>query len=140
MPRSDALKISSPTKTSRLQRVVDLMLHNPRRWNNEPLVRQIFLFDEAEEILCIRIPEIEDLDILSWHFEKNGIFSVQSAYKLAVENTSPEICGSSISVDKKNRLKQSGNSSATKNKSFYLETVPKWSGHLNQQITPPFNL
>ena len=114
MPRSDTLKISSPTKTSRLQRVVDLMLHNPRRWNNEPLVRQTFLFDEAEEILCIRIPEIEDLDILSWHFEKNGIFSVQSAYKLAVENISPEICGSSISVDKKNRLKQSGNSSATK--------------------------
>ena len=79
--------------------MADLLTQNPRGWN-ETLIRQTFLFHEAEEILGIRIPELEGEDILAWHFEKNGIFSVRSAYKLAAESKSPETCGRSLSADR----------------------------------------
>jgi hypothetical protein len=46
-----------------------LILKNPRCWN-EALIKQIFFQHEAEEILSIRILEIEGDDILAWHFEK----------------------------------------------------------------------
>ena len=78
----------------------DLLLNNPRRWN-ESLIKQIFFQHEAEEVLNIRIPEIEGMDILAWHFEKNDIFSVRSAYKLAVELNCND-CSTSSSADRKN--------------------------------------
>jgi hypothetical protein len=66
-----------------------------------PLIKQIFFHHEAEEILSIRIPDTKDMDILAWHFEKNGIFSVRSAYKLAVELNSND-CSTSSSADMRN--------------------------------------
>jgi hypothetical protein len=137
IPRSDSLKISSPTKRCRLRRVADLMLQNPRCWN-EPLIRQTFLFHEAEEILGIRIPEIEDVDILAWHFEKNSIFSVRSASKLAVEDISPECCGSSTSMDRKSLEAVWKTPVPQKIKVFIWKLAQ--NGCPNQQITPPFNL
>jgi hypothetical protein len=80
--------------------VADLILQNPRGWN-EPLIRKMFLFHEAEEILNLRIPASEGDDILSWHYEKSGLFSVRSAYKLAMEGRSENNCGTSMSADRK---------------------------------------
>lgn len=45
----------------------------------------MFLFHEAKEILSIKILDIEDDDILAWHFEKKDILFVRTAYKLAIE-------------------------------------------------------
>jgi hypothetical protein len=73
----------------------------PRGWN-EPLIRKMFLFHEVEEILNLRIPVSEGDDILSWWYENNGLFSVRSAYKLAMEGGSKNNCGTSMSADKKN--------------------------------------
>jgi hypothetical protein len=80
--------------------VSDLLLNNPRHWN-EPLIKQIFFHHEAKEILSIRIPNTEDMDILAWHFEKNGIFSVRSAHELAMELNSND-CSTSSSADRRN--------------------------------------
>jgi hypothetical protein len=60
------------------------MLQNPRGWN-ESLVRQTFRLHEAEEILCMRIPESEGKDILTWHFEKNGGKITILVYELLLE-------------------------------------------------------
>jgi len=80
--------------------VADLILQNPRD-RNEPLISKMFLFHEAEEILNLRIPVSEGDDILAWHYEKSGIFSVRSAYKLALEGRSKNNCGTSMSADRK---------------------------------------
>jgi len=80
--------------------VADLIFQNPRGWN-EPLIRKMFLFHEAEEILNLRIPASEGDDILAWHYEKSGLFSVRSAYKLAMEGRSKNNCRTSMSADRK---------------------------------------
>lgn len=73
IPRSNSLNISRPAKSTRIRRVSDLIHKNPWRWN-EALIKQIFFQHETEEILSIRIAENEDDHILTWHFEKSGLF------------------------------------------------------------------
>ena len=45
-------------------------------------MKQLFYPHDTEEILKIHIQSSRDGDFLTWHFEKNGLFSVRSAYKL----------------------------------------------------------
>jgi hypothetical protein len=63
--------------------VKDIIDHEKGEWK-EDKVREIFMPYDAEEVLKIRIPKIQVEDFVSWHFESNGIFSVRSAYKLAL--------------------------------------------------------
>ncbi|KAK1563015.1 hypothetical protein Q3G72_020842 [Acer saccharum] len=55
----------------------------PGKWN-EPLIRRNFLPDEAELILSIPLSALSKRDLVLWHFDKNGIFSVKSAYRVAI--------------------------------------------------------
>lgn len=48
------------------------------------MVRHLFYPYDAEEILRLRIQSNGDGDFVAWHFEKTGMFSVKSAYKLAL--------------------------------------------------------
>ena len=59
------------------------MLSGPRRWD-ENLVRHLFYPYDAEEILRLRMQSNGEGDFVAWHFEKTGMFSVKSAYKLAL--------------------------------------------------------
>ena len=57
---------------------------------DEQLVRDTFQQEEAEAILTI--PNEEGmLNWLAWHFDSKGLFSVKSAYKLAVQTRDSEI-------------------------------------------------
>jgi hypothetical protein len=47
------------------------------------LVHDTFWSEDANEILRIPIDDRME-DWLAWHFDSNGLFSVKSAYKLAV--------------------------------------------------------
>uniref|UniRef100_A0A8R7UJJ4 Reverse transcriptase zinc-binding domain-containing protein n=1 Tax=Triticum urartu TaxID=4572 RepID=A0A8R7UJJ4_TRIUA len=47
------------------------------------LIREIFHSFDADDICRISIPRLNVKDCIAWHPEKNGIFSVRSAYKLA---------------------------------------------------------
>jgi hypothetical protein len=51
-------------------------------WDEE-LVCAIFWQEDAEVILSIPVHEGMD-DMIAWHYNKNGIFSVKSAYKVHV--------------------------------------------------------
>lgn len=53
-----------------------------KEWNIE-LIKKIFHSFDADEICNIRIPEVEVEDCVAWHYEKTGVFTVKSAYKLA---------------------------------------------------------
>jgi ribonuclease HI len=53
-------------------------------WKEE-VVREVFREQDAEEIMRIRLPSKPTEDFISWFYEKSGLFSVRSAYKLARE-------------------------------------------------------
>jgi hypothetical protein len=77
-----ALKITGNITDRRMRRVNSLFGNGPNGWN-EQLVHAMFLPHDAEEIMKIKVP-IHDLeDTIAWHYEKNGKFTVRSAYRLA---------------------------------------------------------
>ena len=68
---------------------------------DEPLIRDIFFEHDAEEILKIHIPKVHMNDKVAWFYEKNGIFTVRSAYRLAVQEIAQAqgLASTSISQD-----------------------------------------
>ena len=72
-------------RRSRIRWVNQLMLSDNKEWN-VPLIRQIFYPFDADEICKLNIPSSEVGDCIAWHYEKNDIFSVKSAYRLAATN------------------------------------------------------
>jgi hypothetical protein len=49
----------------------------------EDTVQGYFRELDAQVILNIKLPSRPVVDLVAWHFEKNGVFTVRSAYKLA---------------------------------------------------------
>jgi ribonuclease HI len=47
---------------------------------------------DAEEILRIRIPQTNGEDYIAWHYETTGIFSIRSAYRLALLQNTTNLC------------------------------------------------
>jgi hypothetical protein len=46
---------------------------------NEEMVMFVFFPHDVDAILNISIPSQTGEDVVAWHYEKNGCFSVQSA-------------------------------------------------------------
>lgn len=84
LPRKENMRPIVARVNDPPQLVSDLIDQGNARWDTE-LIEQVFLLYDAAAILsiplCTRIME----DFWSWGFEKNGIFSVRSAYKMLVE-------------------------------------------------------
>jgi hypothetical protein len=53
-------------------------------WDEE-IVHKTFMTLEAEEIMKIKPGVSLSHDVLAWAFEKNGLYSVRSAYRLLKE-------------------------------------------------------
>jgi hypothetical protein len=53
-------------------------------WNEE-LIRKICYPLDVERILQIKLPSFSGEDNLAWHYEKSGMFTVRSTYKLAMD-------------------------------------------------------
>jgi hypothetical protein len=64
--------------------VRDLFVLGTRVWNEE-LVHKSFMSLEAEEIMKIKPGVNLSHDVLAWAFEKHGLYSVRSAYRLLKE-------------------------------------------------------
>jgi ribonuclease HI len=64
--------------------VHNLISEHGKVWN-EPLIRQVFSTDIADAILHTPLFEQVTNDRLIWKAEKNGCYSVRSAYRLCVE-------------------------------------------------------
>jgi hypothetical protein len=80
--RDGGLKIIGRRKFTRIKWVKSLLGNGHNGWNVR-LVQEIFLPHDAEEILKTKIPNQTTYDKIAWHYEKDGNFSVRSAYKLA---------------------------------------------------------
>jgi hypothetical protein len=59
------------------------MLEGSTEWD-EGRVRQYFFPRDVQEILKIKLPANKTSDSIAWQYEKSGIFSVKSAYRLAL--------------------------------------------------------
>lgn len=64
--------------------VKDLIDAKTRSWKEEVL-NSLFLPRDIDEIRSIYISSIPVDDILVWHYEHMGIFSVRSAYHMGME-------------------------------------------------------
>lgn len=59
-----------------------LFMENQRSWDNQ-LVEQIFCLEKVALLLSILLSVRNVNDKLVWHWEKNGKFSIRSAYHIA---------------------------------------------------------
>ena len=64
--------------------VVDLLDPDLHCWRRE-LITSLFHTDDAEAICSIPLSHRHVPDILLWMYNKNGMFSVKSAYRVAVQ-------------------------------------------------------
>jgi hypothetical protein len=84
IPREISLKVVTKCRRPRIRWASELF-ENEHRERIHNLIRSIFLPVDVDVILKIRILTIEVSDQFAWHFEKSGLFSVKSAYKLALQ-------------------------------------------------------
>ena len=82
IPRDHNLRASAGKTNTRIRRVNQLLLPGTNTWD-ESLVRNIFFNQDAEWILKMKLPTEPYNDRLAWHYDKSGMFSVRSAYRLA---------------------------------------------------------
>ena len=82
LPKGSTRKPATPRRSRVLTRVSELVDPTTREWD-EQLIRDIFWPQDADEILRIPINEHME-DCHAWHFDAKRLFSVKSAYKLAV--------------------------------------------------------
>jgi hypothetical protein len=82
IPRVSGLGIMTLKKNSRYRWVNQLIDSGTRSWN-EHLLRELFLKHDVQAILSIKPPQHDLEDRVAWHYERNGVFTVRSAYRLA---------------------------------------------------------
>jgi hypothetical protein len=82
IPRGD-YKAVAPRRCCRYRWVSDFL--RPDGTWDEQRVAHFFAAEDATEILKIKASTRNDADFLAWAPEKQGIYSVRSAYRLALE-------------------------------------------------------
>ena len=73
--------VMSPRLDVNLNKVSDLLLHNPKQWNTD-LLDRVFYPWEANEIKRIYLSEDTVEDKLIWPLTPSGVYSVKSAYHM----------------------------------------------------------
>ena len=80
MPRGTTGRLITPRGSNLLSRVSELIDTVSGEWDEE-LLNQTFWPEDADVIRAIPVHTDMD-DVLAWHFDPLGIFSVKSAYKV----------------------------------------------------------
>lgn len=91
IPTSHNLRVQTPRGTRLVSKVSELINPIDGLWD-EQLVRALFWPTDAERILQIPLHNGRE-DLVAWHFNRNGLFSVKSAYHVQWEHkygTRPE--------------------------------------------------
>jgi hypothetical protein len=86
LPRQGQLKPSGRRNNAREKWVSELIDPMTRQWDVAK-VRRIFHPQDAEVVLNIKIPARPVSDMVAWHPEKHGLFTVRSAYRLGMRAT-----------------------------------------------------
>lgn len=85
IPRQSSLKLSPQNGRCRLRWVHQLINQDTNSWDAD-LIKNVCSPLDVNEILKIKLPHRGMEDFLAWHFDKTGVFTVRSAYHLALHN------------------------------------------------------
>lgn len=88
LPRGSTRKVSTFQGPVILEQVHELINPTTGHWDIE-LVKWLFHEDDAVVILNIPIRQHRE-DIIAWHYDPKGQFSVKSAYKVSVDTAATE--------------------------------------------------
>jgi hypothetical protein len=83
LPRDFPRKVMTTRGRSIISRVEELIDPTTNFWDTQ-LVNEMFVAEDAKIILQIPIHD-HTKDFIAWHFDKKGMFSVKSAYKVAID-------------------------------------------------------
>jgi hypothetical protein len=78
IPKPHSLRPCRSIRPCRLKWVHQLIDEESRCWKEDVRRRFFYQFD-VEQILKLQIPWREADDVVAWHYEKSGVFSVRSA-------------------------------------------------------------
>ncbi|KAJ1262343.1 hypothetical protein BS78_09G099700, partial [Paspalum vaginatum] len=84
IPRGISLKVLSRRGRCRLHWVSELLNTREDDWGRDKLVQYFFNQADREAILKIKLSAHRTEDFVAWHGEKSGVFTVRSAYNLAL--------------------------------------------------------
>ncbi|KAK1645940.1 hypothetical protein QYE76_063745 [Lolium multiflorum] len=82
LPRDYNLKVTPGKTNTRVRRVNQLLRNGSNEWN-EDLVKKVCYSQDVKWILKLKLPITACEDLVAWHYEQSGVFSVKSAYRLA---------------------------------------------------------
>jgi len=136
IPREMSLRVISRQGRCRLRWVSELLDIDGRGWDFDKLIH-IFNPADVEEIAKIKIPARASEDFIAWHMEKTGIFTVRSAYNLALNIKRGQGVQSTSSAPNGERKLWSKSlewSGPSKSECFYMEASKRHS--TNQRAYP----
>jgi ribonuclease HI len=84
LQRDSGMKITALKKNSKKRMVSQLMNTEGKSWNVS-LLQELFLEHDVQAIQSIQIPPQAQCDRIAWHYESNRVFTVKSAYRLAMK-------------------------------------------------------
>jgi hypothetical protein len=84
IPRPPSFRPTLKRGGTRLRWVSQLMKPGGYEWDDQVINSCMYPHD-TNEVLRIRLANRNEEDIIAWHYEKTGVFTVRSAYKLALE-------------------------------------------------------
>lgn len=88
LPRGITRRVSTARRDVLINRVSDLINPNEGEWDAQ-LIHDTFHQDGVPIILSISVRQHMD-DVVAWHFDAKGLFSVRSAYRVSVDNAATE--------------------------------------------------
>lgn len=98
IPRETSLAVLGKKCHNRLRWASELIDQHTITWNMETL-NELFHPPDVEEIQKLKLPLRGQMNFVAWHYEKSGIFSVKSAYRLGYRLQHEETQASSTSPD-----------------------------------------
>ena len=113
--------------------VSSLIDKDTRRWKAD-IVRSLFLPFEAQTILNIPLSFNLHEDTIGWIENKRGVFSVKSAYYVALALEDPSVKAESSNGDYRTPPVEEDVATETtcKNQSFRLEGLYEWTTYLTK--------
>ncbi|KAK3221617.1 hypothetical protein Dsin_008642 [Dipteronia sinensis] len=94
IPRPSFAKVFSPPLLG--VRAIVKALSSPSSGWNIPLIRASFLQEDVDAILSPPLSSFMHVDIVSWHYEKSGSYSVRCGYKVG-RGLNPKVSTSGLS-------------------------------------------